>query len=56
MIYEGSLIFTNGNLPVGRYSFCKSITNKADFEVVFKKLCHFLKLLKTGMMHYGNYI
>ena len=24
--------------------------------VVFKKLCHFLKLLKTGMMHYGNYI
>ncbi|MCJ0929369.1 DEAD/DEAH box helicase family protein [Acinetobacter lwoffii] len=25
-------------------------------EVVFKKLCHFLKLLKTGMMHYGNYI
>lgn len=25
-------------------------------KVVFKKLCHFLKLLKTGMMHYGNYI
>ncbi len=24
--------------------------------VVFKKLCHFLKLLKIGMMHYGNYI
>ena len=27
-----------------------------DNKVVFKKLCHFLKLLKTGMMHYGNYI
>jgi transposase InsO family protein len=27
-----------------------------NLEVVFKKLCHFLKLLKTGMMHYGNYI
>ncbi len=27
-----------------------------NIEVVFKKLCHFLKLLKTGMMHYGNYI
>ena len=28
----------------------------ASSSVVFKKLCHFLKLLKTGMMHYGNYI
>ena len=27
-----------------------------ELKVVFKKLCHFLKLLKTGMMHYGNYI
>ncbi|MFX2185224.1 hypothetical protein V6347_18710 [Acinetobacter baumannii] len=27
-----------------------------QLTVVFKKLCHFLKLLKTGMMHYGNYI
>ena len=32
-------------------------TYKEEFYwVVFKKLCHFLKLLKTGMMHYGNYI
>ena len=29
---------------------------RARLTVVFKKLCHFLKLLKTGMMHYGNYI
>ena len=30
--------------------------NELNILVVFKKLCHFLKLLKTGMMHYGNYI
>ena len=30
--------------------------NFGEVSVVFKKLCHFLKLLKTGMMHYGNYI
>ena len=34
--------------------FCKK--KPKDDWVVFKKLCHFLKLLKTGMMHYGNYI
>ncbi|MEC8886162.1 MAG: hypothetical protein VX875_03460 [Pseudomonadota bacterium] len=32
------------------------VIKKSAFQVVFKKLCHFLKLLKTGMMHYGNYI
>ena len=32
------------------------VSKICDFLVVFKKLYHFLKLLKTGMMHYGNYI
>ncbi len=39
--------------------FLEPSLNKGNEEknwVVFKKLCHFLKLLKTGMMHYGNYI
>lgn len=44
--------------PVGRTVYIEELVfeNLGSKEVVFKKLCHFLKLLKTGMMHYGNYI
>ncbi len=41
------MMFFNNFIPNKTVSFLR---------VVFKKLCHFLKLLKTGMMHYGNYI
>ena len=47
----------NGKLALSKPDFDESVKRFVLQElVVFKKLCHFLKLLKTGMMHYGNYI
>ena len=56
-------LVSSGNLVVTRRNF-EEVKHKSEeayeyfkaLGVVFKKLCHFLKLLKTGMMHYGNYI